>query len=222
MVITGEMPVSVNALSIAEPSTQSPNTVRRGDAGTVILVRTESGAVFRLFGLVLSSIHRVRYELHGVRGLLATAGPNHWSGVRVYHEDWLRESGQPHDMTYTADWPEHGDLARKSGHGGGDFWTSFHFAQAIRSGAQPYLNVYRGAAMAAVGDSGMALVPRGRAPRTRSRTSPMRRAVSSSRMTDGRPSRRMPGRDSLRPAFVGCSSHRTRSCARPVRCGGEL
>ena len=151
MVITGEMPVSVNALSIAEPSTQSPNTVRRGDAGMVILVRTDSGAVFRLFGLVLSSIHRVRYELHGSRGLLATAGPNHWSNVRVYHEDWLRESGQPHDMTYTADWPEHGDLARRSGHGGGDFWTNFYFAQAIRSGEQPYLNVYRGAAMAAVG-----------------------------------------------------------------------
>ena len=49
------------------------------------------------------------------------------------------------------DWPERGDLARRAGHGGGDFWTNFHFVRAIRSGRQPYLNVYRGVAMAAVG-----------------------------------------------------------------------
>ena len=44
----------------------------------------------------------------------------------------------------TAIWPA------KAGHGGGDFWTTFHFANAIRNGKQPYLDVYRGAAMAAV------------------------------------------------------------------------
>ena len=35
----------------------------------------------------------------------------------------------------------------KAGHGGGDFWTSFHFANAIRTGEQPYLDVYRGVTM---------------------------------------------------------------------------
>jgi hypothetical protein len=49
------------------------------------------------------------------------------------------------------DWPEHGDIADRAGHGGGDFWTNFEFANAIRSGNQPYLNVYRGVAMSSVG-----------------------------------------------------------------------
>ena len=151
MCITGTMPVSVNALSIVEAPTQSPHRVRVGDQGGLILVRMDNGAVFRILGLQLSSIHRVRYEIHGERGLIATAEPNHWSCVRIHHEDWLRAEGQPLDRTYTADWPEHGALARKAGHGGGDFWTNFHFARAIRSGRQPYLNVYRGVAMAAVG-----------------------------------------------------------------------
>lgn len=151
MCITDTQPVSVNGLSIVEPDQQSPNTVRVSDAGGILLVRMDNGAVFRIFGLRLSSIHRVRYELHGERGLLATAEPNHWGWVKVHHEDWLRHDGQPLERIYKADWPDHGELARKAGHGGGDFWTNFHFANAIRSGIQPYLSVYRGVAMAAVG-----------------------------------------------------------------------
>jgi hypothetical protein len=49
------------------------------------------------------------------------------------------------------DWPEHGELANKAGHGGGDFWTNLHFANAIRSGKPPFLDVYRGVAMSSVG-----------------------------------------------------------------------
>lgn len=151
MCITDTMPVSVNSLSIVEEPIQSPNTVKMSDAGAVILARMDNGSVFRIWGLMQSSIHRVKYEVHGEKGLLATAEPNHWSYVRIHHEEWLRKKGQPAVQVYSPDWPEHADLARKAGHGGGDFWTSFHFANAIRAGKQPYLNVYRGVAMAAVG-----------------------------------------------------------------------
>jgi hypothetical protein len=54
------------------------------------------------------------------------------------------------EKLYRPEWPEYGELAARAGHGGGDFWTTFHFANAIRSGVQPYLDVYRGTAMAAV------------------------------------------------------------------------
>ena len=151
MFITDTMPVSVNALSIVEEGTQSPRTTKVSDVGSVILARMDNGAVFRIWGLMLSSIHRVKYEVHGERGYIATAAPDHWSTVRIHHEEWLREHEQHADHTYSPDWPEHGDLARQAGHGGGDFWMNFHFANAIRSGRQPYLDVYRGVSMAAVG-----------------------------------------------------------------------
>lgn len=146
MYITDTMPVMVNALSIVEEKKQSPNTVRIGDKGNVILCRMNNGSVFRIWGLGMSSIHRIRYEVHGERGFIAT-DPN---GVRVHHEHWMRKPGEVVEKVYHPDWPEHGDLANKAGHGGGDFWTNFHFANAIRSGRQPYLNVYRATAMAAV------------------------------------------------------------------------
>jgi predicted dehydrogenase len=151
MCITDTMPVRVNALSIVEEPTQSPHTTKVADQGTVILVRTDNGAVFRLLGLMLNSIHRVRYEVHGEQGLIATAEPDHWNTVRVHHEPWHPRPGQPRERTYAPDWPEYAEEASRAGHGGGDFWTNFHFANAIRAGRQPYLDVYRGVAMAAVG-----------------------------------------------------------------------
>lgn len=44
---------------------------------------------------------------------------------------------------YCPEFPEHHAEASRAGHGGGDFFTNHHFAEAIRTGTQPYLNVCR-------------------------------------------------------------------------------
>lgn len=150
--ITEAMPVKVNALSIAIPSVNA-HTARRGDAGSVILCRMDNGAVFRIFGVVVPG-HSNWYRLHGSKGAMEiTRGPGYFGPeqVRVWHEEWDRGPEIPAERTYVPDWPEYKELADRAGHGGGDFWTTFHFAQAIRSGEQPFLDVYRGAAMSSVG-----------------------------------------------------------------------
>ena len=150
--ITGTMPVKVNALSIACPEAVE-ETVRVADPGAVILCRMDNGAVFRIFGLILPG-HSNWYRLHGSRGAMEIARGTGYFGsgqIRVWHEEWDRSPGEPLERTYVPDWPEYGDLARKAGHGGGDFWTTFHFANAIRSGEPPFLDVYRGVAMSSVG-----------------------------------------------------------------------
>jgi predicted dehydrogenase len=150
--ITGRMPVKVNALSIARRSVDE-QTVRRGDPGSVILCRMDNGAVFRIFGLLLPG-HSNWYRVHGDRGAMEIArGPGYFGPgqIRVWHDDWNCPEATPTERTYLPDWPEHADLARKAGHGGGDFWTNFEFANAIRSGRPPFLDVYRGVAMSSVG-----------------------------------------------------------------------
>ncbi len=149
MHITDTMPTIVNAVAIAQENLQAPNTVRVGDMGSVIFCRMNNGSVFRLYGLMLSSMERIRYEIHGTRGLL-TNDTGGVGTVRVHHPRWLRKPGEFVDTFHRPEWPEHGDLATRAGHGGGDFWTNYHFGNAIRSGKPPYLDVYRGAAMAAV------------------------------------------------------------------------
>ena len=152
MMITDSMPLMVNGLSIPcrEVDAETP---RVGDPGSVILCRMDNGAVFRIFGLMLPG-HSNWTRIQGVKGAMETTrGPGYFGPgqIRVWHDEWLRAPGQPAERTYLPDWPEHGDLASKAGHGGGDFWTNFAFANAIRTGQPPYLDVYRGVAMSSVG-----------------------------------------------------------------------
>ncbi len=152
MYITDTMPVKINALSIACRSVDDL-TVRVADPGSVILCRMDNDAVFRIFGLLLPG-HSNWYRVHGSRGAMEIArGPGYFGSgqIRVWHEKWDMEEGEEEERIYEPDWPEHGDLAREAGHGGGDFWTNFHFANAIRSGDPPYLDVYRGVTMSSVG-----------------------------------------------------------------------
>jgi predicted dehydrogenase len=152
MMITDRMPVKVNGLSIVCRQA-TDDTVRTGDTGSVILCRMDNGAVFRLFGLFLPG-HSNWTRIHGAKGAMETTrGPGYFGPgqVRVWHDHWLRAPGQPSERIYVPDWPEHGDLANRAGHGGGDFWTNFEFANAIRAGRQPCLDVYRGVAMSSVG-----------------------------------------------------------------------
>lgn len=155
MYITDTRPVAVNALSIAQPGAKGrkADTVRVADPGSVQLLRMDNGAVFRLFGLTLPG-HSNWYRVHGAHGAMELVrGPGYFGPgqVRVWHEPWDLQPGQEAERVYTPDWPVHADLARAAGHGGGDFWTAYEFAQAIRTGLPPFLDVYRGVAMSSVG-----------------------------------------------------------------------
>ncbi len=152
MMITDAMPVRINGLSIAAPEV-AEGRARYSDLGSVILCRMDNDAVFRIFGLFLPG-HSNWTRVHGTGGAMETTrGPGYFGPeqVRVWHDPWNCPKGTPTERTYAPDWPEHADLANRSGHGGGDFWTSFEFANAIRSGRPPYLDVYRSVAMSSVG-----------------------------------------------------------------------
>ncbi|NLB54509.1 MAG: hypothetical protein GX811_01850, partial [Lentisphaerae bacterium] len=81
------------------------------------------------------------------RGFLGDSGGR----VTIIREQFHEKLQHPTSVTYAPNWPEHGELAARSGHGGGDFWMMYHFGQAIKTGRQPFLNVYRGVAMSIVG-----------------------------------------------------------------------
>jgi predicted dehydrogenase len=152
MYVTDAMPVSVNCLSIVGDGVASRG-VRVGDLGFALLCRMDNGAVFRLFGLVLPG-HSVWYRFHGTRGAMESLrGPGYWGPemVRIVHEPWDLKPGDHVERIYKPDFPEYAEEARRAGHGGGDFFTNFHFARAIRTGEPPWFDVYRGVATSCVG-----------------------------------------------------------------------
>lgn len=152
MYITDTMQVMVNGFSIAFPQ-HKENKIKRGDNGSVIICRMSNGAIFKLFFGRISG-YSIWYRLHGSNGAMeSTRGPGYWGPqqVRVWREEWKLKPGQVREMVYSPEWPEYRELAEKAGHGGGDFWVNFHFANAIRTGKQQYFDVYRGGAMSSVG-----------------------------------------------------------------------
>jgi predicted dehydrogenase len=154
MVITDTMPVRVNGFTTPLPEDSLRQRLwRQQDVGGLIIARMDNGTVIKLLQGGLPG-HSIFYRLHGECGLLETGrGPGYWGpgSVRVVHDEWDLKPGQVAETIYYPIFPEWAKEAASAGHGGGDFFTNYFFAEAIHTGEQPYLNVYRGVAMSVVG-----------------------------------------------------------------------
>lgn len=154
MAITDTMPVRVNGFVAPLPHDSPRKRLwRQHDSAGIIMVTMDSGALFRLIQFDLPG-HSIYYRLHGEWGLMETGrGPGYWGpqSVRIVHDEWDLKRGQVPEKIYYPQFPDWAKDAASAGHGGGDFFTNHYFAEAIRRGEQPYLNVYRGVAMSVVG-----------------------------------------------------------------------
>ncbi len=151
MYVTDTRPTSVNSLSITQsPADKEDKHVKRDDFGFVTICRMDNSSVARLFGLCLRG-HSIWYRFHGTRGLMENLRTGNQSEMRIVHERWDMEEGDHTEEIYAPEFPVSSEIAANMGHGGGDFFTSYFFAEAIRRNEQPWMNVYRGIDMSIVG-----------------------------------------------------------------------
>ncbi len=154
MTITDTMPVRVNGFTSHLPEDSPRQRLwRQTDVGGLIIAQMDNGAIFKLLQGGLPG-HSIFYRLHGEWGMMETGrGPGYWGpgSIRIVHDEWDLKPGQVPEKVYHPRFPDWAKEAASAGHGGGDFFTNHYFAQAIRSGEQPYLNVYRGVAMSVIG-----------------------------------------------------------------------
>ena len=153
MHITNTMPLKVNGFPMAIHPPEVKDLSKGRGFGSVIICQMNNGATFRIIQGGPGG-HSCWYRLHGTEAAMEmTRGPGYFGPeqIRVWREEWNRRKGQLLDRVYSPDWPSMGELADKAGHGGGDFWTNYEFANAIRSGKQPFFDVYRGVSMSSVG-----------------------------------------------------------------------
>jgi predicted dehydrogenase len=152
MVITDTRPIKVNGFVITHDckDQQQALTVRRTDAASVIVVRMDNGAVVKLLQVGLRG-DGVFVRIHGSLGAMENMRVGDRAYVRVRKEPFDKRPGEPADKIYLPDFAEHHEDAIHTGHGGGDFFMNYYFAQAIRRNKPPYLDVYRGVAMSVVG-----------------------------------------------------------------------
>lgn len=123
---------------------------KRQDTAATIICRMDNGAVVKsLHGGLRGHGNYVR--IHGNRGLMENTRHGDRLRLRVWKEPWEKRKGEPTETVYKPDFPVHHAEATRAGHSGGDFFTTYHFLEAIRSGEPPYLDVYRGVDMSIVG-----------------------------------------------------------------------
>ena len=145
MYVTNTIPLEVSCTLI-------PAIEKHSRPGYVALIRMDNGAVFRIYAGVAG--HSCAYSFHGTHGAMESTHGHGYFGpetVRVWHEPWQVGEGQCEDKIYLPNWPSHAKEAEETGHGGGDFFVEYTFANAIRSGVHPYLDAYRGITMSNVG-----------------------------------------------------------------------
>lgn len=151
--ITGERPISVNARSVPYSKDISDSGgVKRGDCVALMTCTMSNQSVCVATGWAGISGHGNWYRVHGSRGLMENLRDSGRGGyLRIVHEPWEIKDNNQHETIYDPKFPIADKRIALSGHGGGDFFTSYHFAEAIRKGKQPFLDVYRGIDMTITG-----------------------------------------------------------------------
>ena len=152
MFITDTRPEKVNGF-VMPYRDDDPVAARRGrvgDASSMIALRMDNGAVVKLLQVYLRG-HGVWVRVHGSRGLMESLRTGDRNMLRVVREQFHERRTGPVEQIYKPDFPAHAERARQAGHGGGDFFTNFNFAEAIRKNEPPFFDVYRGVAMSIVG-----------------------------------------------------------------------
>jgi predicted dehydrogenase len=151
MYITDAWPAKVNGfvvphhVGLADPAIRM--TARRNDAASMITVRMDNDALVKLLQYSFRG-HGIWTRIHGSLGQMENTRVGEWHYLRLRREQYLEKKKEPKEQIYFPDFPIHNDLAWA--HDGCDFFMNYHFAEAIRRNEQPYLNVYRAAAMSAV------------------------------------------------------------------------
>lgn len=136
MHITQERPTRVVALPDpvrlpGYPPVDNGGTV----AATPELINMSNGSVVKNFmGGTTNDSHIFRY--YGTKG-----------SAEINHGLWLRLGGAGNSPKYriNPNWGELTDLAKQTGHGGGDFFTLYYFARHILLGEPAFFDIYASA-----------------------------------------------------------------------------
>ena len=145
MYMTGEMPRKV----IGKTALASPELIKkygrlRADAVGVMLVETDGGAIFRVNGSSHMAPHGNWYRLSCEEGACETVRGQS-KMVRLAYNKWSVPEGAEVDVTYESMWQSDAEKANACGHGGGDYYIVSDFIDAVKTGIQPELNVYKAA-----------------------------------------------------------------------------
>ena len=152
MSITGLMPRSVNAKAVFAPdiiASKSP-TSNVGDIASVILTEMDSGAIFRTTSCASLGPSGKWFRLACENGTIETVRGDQES-IKYTYNSWSKPENEELTKTYDAHPEVVTESQGASGHGGSDYRICLAFVDYLKDRMVPFFDVYRSAALSAVG-----------------------------------------------------------------------
>ena len=153
MKITGHRPVRVNGFVVPHDF-DDPNShdgyVGRTDAMGLLMCQMDNGALVKVIANAKLRDAGERVRICGNKGCMEwTQADDRMLRIRKMKYD--RRPEEPEHIFYQPQFPAGFQDAANCGHDGSDFFTSYHFAAAIRGECPPDIDVYQAIDMTAVG-----------------------------------------------------------------------
>ncbi len=122
------------------------------DAAGIMFCEMDNGMIARFTGCTAMASDYSRYRICGDRASVESGGNVGADAVRLFYFPHTKPEGVDQCTIVPADLAEFGEkgvLAKKAGHGGGDYWIVQRMIDYFTEGADPFFDVYRAAAMSA-------------------------------------------------------------------------
>ncbi len=150
MYATDTMPKKVIGKAHFDPEYSERYRRYFADTSGIMLVEMDDGSILRTSGGCAFGSEGNWYRLGCENGGIETVRGNQ-NEIRLVYNEWSKPEGiEDRNMVYEAKWQAEGELAEKSGHGGGDFWVLYHFFKCMAGEEKPYFDVYKSVALSAV------------------------------------------------------------------------
>ncbi len=154
MMMTDSMPKKVCTMTSFKPELAKGTALRTGDAAAIMMISTDTDAVFRVTGWAVFSPEISRYRLSCTKGTIEDFREKVRCSLKNDYND------------YSVEWtdPECKKFEDVSGHSGSDFCLVYEIIKDLEKGISPYFDVYRSTAMASVAILGWRSVLEGGIP----------------------------------------------------------
>jgi len=153
MRITGSRPVRVNGFVVPHDFDDPNNrggTVKVDDTMSILMCQMDNGALVKIMPCAKLRDHGNRVRICGNRGCMEWTQADD-KLLRVRKMKYDRRPEEPEHIFYRPQFPAEFQDAGKTGHGGGDYFTSRCFAAAIRGEIPPDIDIYQAIDMTSIG-----------------------------------------------------------------------
>ena len=151
MMVTGTRPVQVNGFvvpyDVDDPMTTEG--IRRRDTASILMCTMDNSALAKIMPCASLRDHGYRIRFCCNKGTMEYNQGD--SSLRLHREPFDFDPPKDANTVYMPEFPEEFKAAAATGHGGADYFCSYYFAQAIREGSEPLIDVYKAIDMTSVG-----------------------------------------------------------------------